>query len=73
MYEYFKRYGYKTPLSETDNPYTFTNRTEGLDMWQFIAKEPYRREGFNLALQAQSRQSDWAIPIYPFEAEYKKI
>jgi hypothetical protein len=73
MPEYFKKEGYKTPQSETNNPYTFANRTDGLTMWESIARDPARRSRFNTAMQAQSQNSVWAVPIYPFNAELSKL
>lgn len=73
MHEWFRKEGYKTPIDETNNPYTLINRTGGLTMWEWIAKDPYMRSRFNAAMQAQSQGSGWAIPIYPFEAELSKL
>jgi len=42
-------------------------------MFEFIANNAHMRSRFNTAMQAATRGSAWAIPIYPFEAELKKV
>jgi hypothetical protein len=73
MHTFFSKECYTTPLDERNNPYTLVNRTNGLTVFEFMAKDPYIRSRFNTAMQAATQGSAWAIPIYPFQAELKKL
>ncbi len=73
MWEWFKKSGFKSPESETDNPYTFMMNTNGLSMLDFMAANPERGARFNAAMQSQSVAGSWAISIFPWEEELKKL
>ncbi|KAM3068498.1 hypothetical protein ACMFMG_009637 [Clarireedia jacksonii] len=70
---YFKQNGYKEPSSTLNNPYTFAHRTNGLNMWEYISKDPERLAPFNAAMQAQSAQTVQSYAIFPFQEEYQKV
>jgi hypothetical protein len=71
--DFFKYAGWKSPTSQTNNPYTFTYHTNGLTMWEHVALDPERAKYWNLAMQAQGSATEFAIGMYPFEAELQKI
>ncbi|PVH79658.1 o-methyltransferas-like protein [Cadophora sp. DSE1049] len=70
---FFKKNGWQNPTSPTNNPYTFTHRTNGKTMWEFMAQFPDRTEAFNAAMQAQTAGLGWIVGIFPFEAELSKV
>lgn len=71
--EFFKLNGWVSPTQDTNNPYTFANRTGGKTMWQFIAQFPDRLQTFNDAMRAQSSAGSWAIALYPFHEVLSRI
>ena len=70
---FFKENGWKNPISQIDNPYTFTHRTDGKTMWEFMAQLPDRKEAFNAAMQAQTAGLSWIVGIFPFEEQLSKV
>lgn len=71
--EFFKEAGWKSPQSETNNPYTFTHHTNGLTMWEHVQLDPEYFSFWNDAMQAQGAATEFAISIFPFKAELSKI
>jgi hypothetical protein len=53
MHTFFNKECYITPLDESNNPYTLANRTNGLIVYEFMAKEAYIRNRFNTAIQSK--------------------
>lgn len=72
MHTFFSKEGYHTSLDDRNNPYTLVNRTNGLNVFEFIANDAHMRCRFNTAMQAATQGSARAIPIYPFAEELKK-
>tara|TARA_R110002060_G_scaffold49776_3_gene60693 strand:+ start:1731 stop:2537 length:807 start_codon:yes stop_codon:yes gene_type:complete len=70
---FFKEYGWKNPISQTNNPYTFTHRTDGQTMWEFMEQLPDRKEAFNAAMQAQTAGLGWIVGIFPFQEQLSKV
>ena len=52
---FFKENGFKTPISQTNNPYTFAMHTNGESMWEYMSHFPERASAFNSAMQAQTQ------------------
>ncbi|KUJ20824.1 o-methyltransferase-like protein [Mollisia scopiformis] len=71
--EFLKKNGYQNPNSLTNNPYTYAHDTKGLNMFEFLAKDPIRFKNFNDAMQAKNMQSSWPYNLFPFKEELSKV
>lgn len=72
LYEFFRLNGWNSPVSATNNPYTFTHRTEGKSMWEYMAQFPERLKNFNYTMVAQNNATFWTVSLFPFYEELSK-
>ncbi|KAL1966251.1 hypothetical protein VTN77DRAFT_4604 [Rasamsonia byssochlamydoides] len=72
FHEFFRLNGWASPVSATNNPYTFAHRTEGKDMWEYMAQFPERLKNFNYAMVAQNNATFWTVSLFPFYEELSK-
>ena len=73
MSQFFKKNGYQNPNSLTNNPYTYAHDTKGLNIFEFLLKDPTRFKNFNDAMQAKSAQTLLPYNLFPFKDELGKI
>lgn len=74
MPEFFKKQGWKSQVTETNNLYTFAHSTpSGMTMWEYVDSFPDRLKNLNFAMMAQTQATMWTIGIFPFEEELKKV
>lgn len=72
FYEFFRLNGWTTPVSSTNNPYTFAHQTGGKSMWEYMAQFPERLKNFNYAMVAQNNATFWTVSLFPFYEELSK-
>ncbi|PGH32250.1 hypothetical protein GX50_04981 [[Emmonsia] crescens] len=70
---FFKENGWNNPIQDRNNPYTYSMRAEGKNMWEYMAQFPERMQVFNYAMQAQSSASSWAVGLYPFREVFSQL
>jgi hypothetical protein len=73
MHEYFRATGFKSPISQRDNPYTFAHQTGGKDIWENLVQFPARNKAMNDANKDNGEHKSWTIGLFPFESELRKV
>ncbi|CZR66315.1 related to O-methyltransferase B [Phialocephala subalpina] len=71
--EFLKKNGYQNPNSLTNNPFTYAHDTKGLNMFEFLAKDPVRFKNFNAAMEAKTAQTTLPYDLFPFQEEFSKV
>ncbi|KAE9372596.1 o-methyltransferas-like protein [Stipitochalara longipes BDJ] len=70
---FFKAEGWKSPVSQTNNPYTFVHRLNGLTMWEHVKLDPDYFSCFNEAMTMEAVVTWFTIGIYPFAEKFSKL
>ncbi|OJD20548.1 hypothetical protein ACJ73_08115 [Blastomyces percursus] len=56
FYKFFRENGWSNTIQDRNNPYTYSMRTEGKNMWEYMAQFPDHMKAFNYAMQASPAQ-----------------